>query len=56
MEQIKEDKMKEINSALKALGYNGNAHVTEITPCRYLVSIGGSYFGIWDSERNTFVD
>lgn len=48
--------MENIRTALKKLGYNGNAHITEIAPCRYLVSMGGEYFGIWDSERKTFVD
>ena len=48
--------MENIRTALKKLGYNGNAHITEIAPCRYRVSMGGEYFGIWDSERKTFVD
>ena len=52
----KEEQMENIRTALKKLGYNGNAHITEIAPCRYLVSMGGQYFGIWDSERKTFVD
>ena len=46
----------EIRNAIKALGYKGHAQAIEIVPGRYRVILNGEYFGIWDAEKNTFVD
>ncbi len=48
--------MEHIRKALKAFGYTGRAQVSEIVSGRYRVSINGEYFGIWDAEKNTFID
>lgn len=45
-----------IRNALKALGYKGTVRAVEVTLGRYYVTVNGEYFGIWDCERNTFVD
>jgi hypothetical protein len=45
-----------IRNAIKALGYKGHAQAIEIVPGRYRVTLNGEYFGIWDAEKNTFVD
>lgn len=45
--------------ALKALGHKaegGNVHIVEISYCRYQVYCNAEYIGIWDTQRNTFVD
>ena len=45
-----------IRNALKALGCRRTARAVEVTLGRYYVTVNGEYFGIWDSQRNTFVD
>lgn len=45
-----------IRNALKALGYKGTASAVEITLGRYYVTVNGEYVGIWDVDKNTFVD
>lgn len=45
-----------IAKALAALGYEGVAIARKIAPGRYEVTIRGEYIGVWDMERNTFVD
>lgn len=45
--------MKEIFEALIALGV---ITTNQITSDRVTVWINGEYFGIWDTNRKTFVD
>ena len=45
-----------IYNALKTLGVNGTVNCRHITYDRVLVTVDGEYFGIWDSEKKTFVD
>ena len=45
-----------IKNALKSLGVKGSATLAYITADRVLVTVNGEYFGLWDSEKNTFVD
>lgn len=42
--------------AVRANGERGRVVITEHTPGRFVVYIEGSYYGIWDAERRTFVD
>lgn len=61
----KENKMKkeiymEIREALKELGFNkkesDRVEIKSIDENRHEVHINGDYFGVWDSDRKTFVD
>lgn len=45
-----------IRNALKALGYKGTARAVEVTLGRYYVTVNGEYVGIWDVDKNTFID
>lgn len=45
-----------IRTALIALGVKGRATAEEITAGRYKVTVNGEYVGIWDVDKNTFVD
>lgn len=46
-----------ILNALQQLGYkNPNPIITPISPNRHRVDLNGKYFGIWDDQKNTFVD
>lgn len=42
--------------ALMHLGCTGKVTVKSIDEARYEVSINGQYFGIFDTDRQTFVD
>lgn len=48
--------MKEIKKALEILGVTGTVQLRQIAADRIEVTVDGSYFGIWDSVRKTFVD
>ena len=48
--------MKEIMKALKELGVIGTVTTKEISTGRTSIYINGEYFGIWDTDRKTFVD
>lgn len=56
MEERKEKRMKEIMKALRTLGVGGNVTTKSITTDRYAVYVDSEYFGIWDTNRKTFVD
>lgn len=56
MEERKEKRMKEIMKALRTLGVNGYVTTKQITFDRYAVYVDSDYFGIWDTNRKTFVD
>ena len=45
-----------IRRALNTLGVYGRASLEYITADRVCVRLNGEYFGIWDCEKNTFVD
>lgn len=45
-----------IRTALQAYGCKGKASLEYIAHDRIKVSVNGEYFGIWDAEKNTFVD
>lgn len=45
-----------IRNALKKLGCTGKAAVEYVNADRVRVSVNGEYFGLWDAEKNTFVD
>lgn len=47
---------KEIHDALKILGVTGEVKLTAITIDRIAVYVNDEYFGIWDTEKKTFVD
>lgn len=53
---MKNSTNKEIKEALEILGAEGEATMTPITHDRIAVYINGEYFGIWDTEKKTFVD
>lgn len=56
MEERKEKRMKEIMKALRTLGISGIVTIKQITFDRYTVYVDNEYFGIWDTNRKTFVD
>lgn len=45
-----------IKNALQALGVKGSASIRYIYADRVIVNLNGEYFGLWDAEKNTFVD
>lgn len=45
-----------IRKALKQLGVTGTMTTRWVTDDRIAVDIDGNYFGIWDTQRGTFVD
>lgn len=45
-----------IITALRSLGIRGKARIEYVSSDRVSVSLNGEYFGLWDAERNTFVD
>jgi hypothetical protein len=48
---------KRLVLALEELGYKGHVpEVKNISLGRYEVSVNGDYIGIWDQDRETFVD
>jgi len=51
------DKVKEqVATAMKHLGVKGTVTVTHISFSNYRITLNDSYFGIFDINRNTFVD
>lgn len=52
--------MKKVNeqvaTAMKHLGVKGTVQLVYIGFSNYRVMLNGSYFGIFDTDRNTFVD
>ena len=56
MEERKEKRMKEIMKALRQLEVGGAVTTKQITTGRIAVYINNEYFGIWDTNRKTFVD
>ena len=56
MEERKEKMMKEIMKALRALDVSGIVTTKQMTHDRYVVYVDSNYFGIWDTNRKTFVD
>lgn len=56
LEERKEKRMKEIMKALRELGAGGIVTTKEISTGRISVYVDGDYFGIWDTDRKTFVD
>ena len=56
MEKRKEKRMKEIMKALRELGTNGYVTTKHINLGRFAVYVDSEYFGIWDTDRKTFVD
>lgn len=56
---IKEEIIAEIRNAIKKLGYTKESDmllIKSIDEHRHEVYMNSKYFGIWDSERKTFVD
>ena len=45
-----------IRKALTTLGVKGSAQLRYANADRIVITVNGEYFGIWDSEKNTFVD
>ena len=52
MEKAKE----QVATAMKHLGVKGTVQLVHICFNDYRVILNGSYFGIFDTDRNTFVD
>ena len=48
--------MKELYEVLKTLGIKGKITIKYITVDRIVIYVDGEYFGIWDTNRKTFVD
>jgi hypothetical protein len=53
-----EKKMNELKKAMQELGFRTGTVVTmrAASVGRLLVSVNGEDFGVWDSDKNTFVD
>lgn len=53
-----EKTIQQVRTALNALEVKGNALIREIgeDPARLEVFVDGKYFGIFDTNKNTFVD
>lgn len=47
---------EQIKAALESLGMKGTIRITPAGLNRYLVELNGEYFGIYDIDRDTFVD
>ena len=47
---------EQIKTALARLGVKGTIRVSPAGDHRYRVELNGEYFGIYDADRNTFVD
>jgi hypothetical protein len=52
MRKVKE----QIISELQNLGIKGKVRISKAGISRYRVELNGKYFGIYDTNRNTFVD
>jgi hypothetical protein len=50
--------MNELKKAMQELGFRAGTAVTvrAASVDRLLVSVNGEPFGVWDSDKNTFVD
>lgn len=48
-------KMEALKTAMKALGCTGTVKARKFAS-KYFVELDGKYFGIFDIDRNTFVD
>ena len=48
--------METIKKAMITLGCKGKVSVTARLGRKYRVELNGEYFGIFDSEKGTFVD
>lgn len=48
--------VKELNTALEALGVKGKVEAFVLCTGRIMVYVNDEYFGIWDIKRKTFVD
>lgn len=53
---VSEAKVGEIKKALKDLGVKGSIEVEEVSVGRIKVTVNGDYFGIYDTQKSTFVD
>jgi len=49
-------RVKEIKKALKYLGVKGSVRIEDVSIDRIKVFVNGEYFGIYDTQRRTFVD
>lgn len=49
-------KMNGVKNALLQLGCKGRATAELISINRYMITLNGQYFGIFDADRQTFVD
>lgn len=47
---------KQVATAMKHLGVKGTVKVVHIGFNNYRILLNGKYFGIFDTDRNTFVD
>ena len=56
MNERQEKHMKELLKALRTLGVGGSVTTSYISIDRIAVYIDDEYFGVWDTERKTFVD
>lgn len=51
--------LEKVGKAVRALGKKGDVVMHDIVPGdtgRIKVYVGGEYFGVFDTSRNTFVD
>lgn len=48
--------ISKIKTALLNLGVKGRATAEYVQADRVRVTVNGEYFGLWDAEKNTFVD
>lgn len=51
-----EEIIKEVKEALKLCQINGKVTIHTIDSVRFVVCVESAYFGIWDTDRKTFVD
>ena len=51
-----EEIIKEVKEALKLYQINGKVDIKPIDSIRFVVYAEGTYFGIWDTIKKTFVD
>ena len=47
---------EEVQEALKLCQIKGKVTIHPIDSIRFVVCVEGTYFGIWDTDRKTFVD
>ena len=47
---------QQIKTAIARLGVKGTIRISPAGLNRYLVELNGKYFGIYDADRDTFVD